>query len=240
MDYKKESTIKNATENTSNSYYWGMDSGTYPGDDKLRDWWSNGPFWYISLYLGPTTQHSDTSYMNKFSTMTGIGWGLLPLYVGKQAGDDKKSPLSFEMGRSDAGNTNTLGHNAGLPTSRYVYLDIEQGGLLSSTFISYIQGWVDAMYNNYDFWPGIYCSYKDTADQVKNTLGPGYPNVRYWVYHIGSWTSQGTGTGSAPNPADSGVSYASTWQGIQNINKTYGSSTIYMDGNTSIYKDPSQ
>lgn len=235
MDYKKECIIKNATESAANGYYWGMDTSTYPGDSKLTDWWAHGPFWYTSLYLAPAPHHSNTSWMNKYSTVTNIGWGLLPIYVGRQSGDG--SLLNFEQGRTDATDANTLGNNASLPTSRYIYLDIEQGGLLSSNFISYIQGWVDYMYNNSDYWPGIYCSYKDTADQIKNALGPGYPNVRYWVFRL-LWSDAGSGT--APNPTDSGVSYACCWQGVQNIDKTYGSSTIHIDGDTSIYSDPSK
>lgn len=157
-----------------------MDTDAYPGDAKLTDWWANGPFWFTSFYLAPTLQHTDTSWMDKYSTITNMGWGLLPIYVGRQR--NQSEYLNAEQGKKDAKDADGLGRKAGLPTGSYIYLDIEVGGHLEDDSISYIKSWAHSLYNDYNYIPGIYCSYKDTADQIQNELSDG-PDVRYWIFH---------------------------------------------------------
>lgn len=215
-------------------YYWGMDASSYPGDNKMQDWRNNSPFYFTGFYLAPAPYHPDTSWMTKRDILLGQGWGFLPIYVGRQS---DSSHLTAYQGRQDAQDAATLASNAGFPSLSYIYLDIEQGGTLSDSFITYIQAWVQEIQSNTDYRAAIYCSYFQTADQIKNALNDN--RVRYWVFHL-SWTCSSAGTGTAPSPANSGVSYATSWQLAQNCSKTYGTSTINpVDINTSTMADPS-
>ncbi len=70
---------------TSGAVYYGIDLSPYPGDQVMQAWWNDSPFCYTGFYLGPTAYHSDTSFMSKRQTLVNQGWGLLPIYVGRQA-----------------------------------------------------------------------------------------------------------------------------------------------------------
>lgn len=219
-------------------HYWGLDVSGYPGDAKMQDWWTNSPCYFTGFYLAPAPYHSDTSWMSKRSTLVSQGWGFLPLYVGRQAAS---SYLTSAQGTTDANNAISLmqqaGFPSGFPNQTYIYLDVEQGGLLSSNFITYIKAWVAQIQANGLYLPGIYCSYSQTADQIKNAINSS--GVRFYVFHL-TYNASNSFVGTAPDPSGSGVSYATTWQVCQNISKTFGSSTINpVDADASIYSDPS-
>ena len=236
MDAKKKLLLglsKDAAIDTT--CYWGMDASDYPGDEKMQNCWSNSLLYYTGFYLAPAPYHPDDSWMNRRGTLSSQGWGFLPIYVGRQA---DSSHLTEQQGIDDAQNAAQLASNAGFPSLTYIYLDIEQGGTISDDFITYIKAWVNEIQTNSSYWAAIYCSYYDTADQIKAALDDS--RVRYWVFHL-SWSCSSAGTGTAPNPANSGVSYAITWQLVQNCSKTYDSSTISpVDISSSTMTDPSR
>ncbi|MDF2519694.1 MAG: pSRTUE45c [Clostridia bacterium] len=210
-----------------------MDVLQYPGDEVMQDWWSNSPLYYTGFYLAPAPYQSYTGWMNKRETLVNQGWGFLPLYVGRQS---DSSYLTAEQGKIDAQDAATLASNAGFPSLSYIYLDIEQGGIISSKFIDYIKAWVSEINTNTSYWSGIYCSYSDTADQIKTAIGS--TTCRFWVFNLNYTGTPGSGT--APDPTNSGVSFATTWQLEQNISKTYGSNTRTIDVDTSSLIDPSK
>lgn len=213
------------------SNYWGFDVSYYPGNAAMNAWFNKYKF--TGFYLAPAPTHTDTSWMNKKNYLDSIGYGYLPIYCGRQEGS---SNLTTAIGKSDAHAAANLASTAGFPSNSYIYLDIEEGGLLSSNFINYIVGWVSEIENHTNYSAGIYCSYSQTADQILNATG-GYA-VRFWVYHID--TTITPGSGSAPSPSNSGISYARAWQFRQNYSQTVGGYTISADYNTSMYSDPSQ
>lgn len=236
MDTKKKLLLESAQDVTINAtYYWGLDVSAYPGDSVMQDWWSNSPLYCTGFYLAPAPYHSDTGWMQKRETLANQGWGFLPIYVGRQSDSTK---LTAEQGILDAQNAAQLASDAGFPSLSYIYLDIEQGGIISDNFINYIKAWVNEIQTNSAYWAAIYCSYYDTADQIKTALNDS--RVRYWVFHL-SWSCTNAGTGSAPAPSDSGVSYATAWQLAQNCSKKYGTSIINpVDINSSTMTDPSK
>lgn len=223
--------------------YKGFDISGYPGDTEMEDFWTNTPFSFTGFYLAPAPNHTDTSWMSKKSYLAGLGYGFLPIYVGRQAGS---SNLTYDQGQTDAANAASLAANAGFKTElNVIYLDVEEGGELSADFIDYIDGWIDYIVDSTVYMPGIYCSYYQTADQIKNssTNAGNLNNIRYWVYNIGS-DSPGCTTNTSDSPADSGVSYATSWQYVQSGSssgcaQTWNGTTLYVDLDLSNYSDPS-
>lgn len=220
--------------------YKGFDISAYPGDTAMENFWNNTPFSFTGFYLGPTAggQHPDSSWMNKKSYLQGLGYGLAVIYVGLQEGD---SSLSYSQGQSDAQDANNLAQQAGFSkTNTVIFLDVEQGGLLSQDFINYIDGWIDYIAANTIYMPGIYCSYYQTADQIRNSDSNAVNDCVYWVFNIDEPPSPGntTDTGNL-TPASSGVSYASVWQYNQNGSQTWNGTTLVVDLDLATSSNPS-
>ncbi|TDE84645.1 glycoside hydrolase domain-containing protein [Deinococcus sp. S9] len=205
--------------------YYGFDRSVYPTDAVMTAWRSQTPFKFCGFYLGPTAtgQHSDNSWMTKRSFLKNLNWGFLVLYLGRQLNQTKTADLA----RSDAQDASNLAAQAGFPKGTIIYLDVEQGGLLPSDFITYITTWCAALSNAGTYLPGIYCSYSQTADQIKAALTV---NTQFYVYHIGlaspSCSNPFPDPNSAPAPSTSGVSYAVAWQYTQNCSFTAAGYTL--------------
>ena len=225
--------------------YKGFDIDAYPGDTAMNDFWTNTPFSFTGFYLAPAPNHSDTSWMNTKSYLSGLGYGFLPIFVGLQVGD---SNLTYSQGQTDAKSAAALASKAGFNTeNNVIYLDVEAGGgSLTSDMIDYIDGWIDAIVADTIYMPGIYCSYEN-ADTIKNssTNAGNLSNIRYWVWNLSS-ASPGCTTNTSDTPADSGVSYATSWQYAQTnpyipstCPITYNGTTLDVDLDLSNYADPS-
>jgi hypothetical protein len=207
--------------------FYGMDLGTYPGDDVMQTWWNDSPFYYTGFYLGPAPDHPDASYMNKRQVLVNQGWGLLPVYVGRQATNHY---LSTQAGAGDADDAAGLLASAGFPSSTAVFLDIETSHPLTARYLSYVQAWVNEIQNQ-GYTAGIYCN-TCNASQLKNDLSG---NVEFWVAH---YTGYDLPSGST-SPADSGVSFANAWQFTGDSYLTYGGVSLDIDLDTSTFTDPS-
>jgi hypothetical protein len=207
--------------------FYGMDLSMYPGDDVMQTWWNDSPFDYAGFYLGPAPDHPDASYMNKRQVLVDQGWGLLPVYVGRQAANRYLSPQS---GAGDADDAADLLVCAGFPRNTAVFLDVETSHPLSAGYLSYVSSWVNEIQNQ-GYTAGIYCN-TCNASQLNNALSG---NVEFWVAH---YTGDDLPS-SVPSPADSGVSCASAWQFTGDSYLTYGGISLDIDLDTSTYTDPS-
>ena len=219
------------------TYYYGFDISIYPGDTQMSAFWTNTPFWYTGFYLGPVAhRNNDISWMNKRTYLKNLGYGFLVIYFGRQQSD---SGLTFSQGQTDADNAHTLASNAGFPSGTYIFLDVEDGGTLSAAYMNYISGWVQRIDSTATpYWAGIYSSYYQTADQIKNALS-GY-TLKSWCYNVNVPPSSGCNfPTTAPNPANCGVSYAAVWQLATNCSKTYNSQTLSIDVDTALSQNPS-
>jgi hypothetical protein len=196
---------------SSRDPYFGVDISDYPGDAQMQGWWSGSPRWYVGFYLAPAPDHSDTSWMTKRSYLAGLGWGFLIIYVGRQVG---WSGLTYAQGQADASNAAGLASQAGFPSLATIFLDVETGGTLPSDMISYIQGWVDEIDNHTVYWAGVYCSFYQSAAQIKQAVGAN--QITFWCWNVNCPPSPGcTLPSSPPNPTGCGYSGASAWQYAQ-------------------------
>lgn len=160
--------------------------------------------------------------------------------------------LTTAQGKADAQNASALATQAGFPYG-WVFLNVEQGGTLTSAFMNYITGWLNEIYANTPFNPGVYCSFSHTADQIHNATS-GLNTMQFWCYNVNCPPSPGCAP-AVLAPSGCGVSYAADWQFAQSpkpagincpgytsgqCSKTYGGVALAVDLNTSIYSNPSR
>ena len=95
--------------------------------------------------------------------------------------------------------------------------------------MNYVTTWANEVQaKGYDV--GIYCNTR-TADQIRNSL----PGAAFWVAH---YTGDNLPV-SVLEPADTGVSYAGSWQFTGDSSLAYGGYPLSVDLDVSAYRDPS-
>lgn len=148
--------------------------------------------------------------MTKRSYLKGLGWGFLPVYLGRQSWDDAQY-LTYAQGQADALSAANLAGQAGFPSGTVIFLDIETGGTLALNLISYITGWVHEIDSSATiYWAGIYCN-ASCAAQIKSAICS--DQATFWCVKVDCPPSPGCNLPTqAPNPANCGISYAQAWQ----------------------------
>ncbi len=70
----------------------GFDITSIPSTDQMLDWWNNSPYYIFGFYLNGLNSHGSGSHAYQpgltkdyISTVRSYGWGLLPIWSGKQA-----------------------------------------------------------------------------------------------------------------------------------------------------------
>jgi uncharacterized protein YraI len=222
---QKTSAPAGSSTSGNGASFYGMDLAAYPGDDVMQTWWNDSPFYYTGFYLGPAPYHPDTSFMDKRQVLVDQGWGLLPIYLGRQA-----DSWNLDQGVADGDDAVNLTVSAGFPQDTVIFLDIETSSPLTDSFLSYVTDWVNEVQSK-GYKAGIYC-YVGNASQIGDALPD---DVQFWV----AYYNGGDLTSPIPSPADSGVSFARDWQFVGDTSLTYGGSTLDVDFNTSTYTDPS-
>jgi hypothetical protein len=208
---------------SSTPQYLGFDVGQYPGDDKMTAFWSgNGtPFYWTGFYLPSEANSYNNTWMSKRAFLAGLGYGFAIIYVGRRTTD-----LTYARGQTDGDEAVNKAIEAGF-TSAIIFLDIEAGaGSITTDLQNYINGWLDKVDSYAAWYPGVYCSYKTNADQIKAARP--HMNIAFWPWNINAPPSPGCSTDVGTlQPSDCGVSYASVWQYAQNCsNQTWNGKTI--------------
>jgi hypothetical protein len=222
--------------------YSGFDRLAYPGDATMTDLYNNTNLTWCAFYLAPAPSQGYTGWMTKRDVLTGLGWGLAPLYVGEQQTEPSPTPGSHNpsaaKGTTDGANAADLSATAGFPAGSVIYLDIETGGPLQNVLKDYFDTWVNAVMAA-GYTPGVYCSYL-IAEQLKaRTSTP-----VFWTFNL-RYPTGSTHTYETPfptrEPTVSKVPFAALWQLAQNVNvKLSSSSTLATcDLDTATVRDPS-
>jgi hypothetical protein len=189
----------------------GFDRSAYPGDAVMQSLWSSTPLAFVAPYLAPAPSHGNAAWMAAMPALRAMGWGFAPVYVGQQSpGGPGSHILTDAQGKADAQQAAALGAMAGFATGSVLYLDIEIGGNLPTSHLTYVKSWVKEVQDNTDYWAGVYCSFSHTAAQVNAECG----EIPTWVFHpIDSGPSTvDLSAEVAPDPANSGFPPALAWQ----------------------------
>jgi hypothetical protein len=226
--------------------YAGFDTDIYPGKAQLVWLKANTNLSWCGYYLAPAPNHPDTTWMGQRQALVDAGWGLLPIYVGRQAPEPGSTDPIGPQGSADGDQAAHMARCEGFPPQSYIFIDWEDGGTtLGMDVKAYLSAWALAVVKG-GYQPGIYCSHELAAAmaQVMGTLDPA-PAVRLWAWHV-STTGDHPYTGSVtnlptPDPAGCGFASAVAWQHEQNCALTLPDApehTMKVDLSSSSLADP--
>jgi hypothetical protein len=202
----------------------GLDIACAPSQAQMQTWWTSSPYYDIGIYLGgcdvycvsPNGQNTcatnwaasssktvDTNLTPAWAiSVTNMGWGILPLWVGPQAPcvgpgfwyitSDSESTGAYQADLAMT-QANWLGITNGI-----IYYDMEgytpDGGSCSSTVKSFLESWTTELHAN-GFLSGVYSGENNFATDIINTSP--LPDVAW----VAAWDSNTTvwNLGSLPN-----------------------------------------
>jgi hypothetical protein len=135
--------------------YLGFDLNYYPGDGALPI--LRKTFSFSSYWLSPPPGERHTTWLGKRALVQSQGLGFVVLYNGRLSKNLKSAADARRKGTADAENAAKLARQEGFPPGTIVFLDIEEGGRLSTAYHDYVHAWIDALAKA-DFRSGAYCS----------------------------------------------------------------------------------
>ena len=201
----------------------GLDIACAPSQTQMQTWWTNSPYYDIGIYLGgcdvycvsPNGQNTcaanwtasssktvDTNLTPAWATsVTNMGWGLLPLWVGPQApcvgagfwyiSSDPESTGAYQADLAIA-QAKWLGITSGI-----VYYDMEgytpDGGSCSNAVKTFLESWTTELHAN-NFLSGVYSGENDFETDIVNTSP--LPDVAW----VAAWDSNTTVWNLGPLP----------------------------------------
>jgi hypothetical protein len=228
-------------ENPPPQTYLGFDANDYPGDDALRA--LRRTFTFCGYWLNVAPGAKTNSWTGKRAELVKNGFGFLLLFNGRLAKELQPPVDPRDLGARDADLAVAAAQREGFltATGTVIFLDIEEGGRMLPTQISYIEGWSGRVTSN-GFVAGVYCSgmkVKEgngqtitTADDIHERL----PVMAYFVYNDVCPPSPGCAyLKNPPPPSQSGFSGARVWQFAQSPRRrnftARCSATYSSDGN---------
>jgi len=186
-----------------------FDTDTYPGDQAMHLYRKD--FGACGFYLAPAPSHRDTSWMGARSVLTVLGYVILPIYVGQETAGPGDHEASTARGAIDAADCVSLLGQAGFPLGSAVFLDLEDGGLLTNE-ANYAAAWAKAVATS-GYRAGVYCSHV-IADRVAFVA----PAALLWCFRVPT-TEETDAEPPYATPALAGCGYprAVAWQYRQNV-----------------------
>lgn len=208
-------------------FYPGFDAAIYPGDDTMSWLRAHSTLTWCGYYLTPAPNLSPAadSWRGRRAALA-ASWGFAPVYVGQQIRHGAAAVsaiLTFEQGCVDGLQAYSNARRDGFEAGSCLYLDWEDGGVLSENSGEYASGWAITVAAR-GYRPGIYCSHR-LADSFAALLAQsakleGAMAPRFWCYAVSSTAEHPLATPldalPALDPAGSGVDFASMWQREQN------------------------
>jgi hypothetical protein len=152
-----------------------------------------------------------------------MGYGFLLLFNGREYKELKASGNAARLGSRDAGAATRAAQREGFPRRAIIFLDQEQGGRMLPEQRAYIHAFADGVVKA-GYRAGIYCSgipYRESPNTTVITANDIREHARGRELHFFISNDQcGPSPGcvfptNAPNPSDSGVSFATVWQYAQ-------------------------
>ena len=201
--------------------YLGFDRNDYPGDAALpilRKSFSFTGYWLTS----PPGENSN-SWSGKRALLRSHGFGFALLFAGPSSGQLRDAPYALKRVAEDTQAAAAAARREGFPLGSIIFLDVEEGGRLPSTYFTYLKLWASEL-SRLGFRAGIYCSAIPidegegltliTSDFIRKQLGS--TELVYWVYNDACAPSPGCVVPqNPPPPSRSGIPYAQIWQFVR-------------------------
>jgi hypothetical protein len=218
-------------------HFPGFDTGSYPGDDVMRAWFGK-PFVFTGFYLEAPCHNAAKfkPWSGHRQTLKEIGWGLVVLYVGRQAAGCGATKLTREQGLADAADAVGKAKGEGVPQGATVFLDVELMDTVSAKMLKYMRGWIAGLLRDKTYKPGIYAHFRNAdalmaaarqeyADQGEAGGAPAFFVVR--APGGGKFDVLKSGPQDLNNLSPKPIPFASVWQGKIEIKKeTHGGVTF--------------
>jgi len=205
----------------------------------MSAWKTASPYSFAAYYIQAPCHH-NAGWMGKRAALAGMGWNLLPVYVGQQVAGVSpcaNSVLTAARGKTDAADAAAKLTADGFSAGSYVYLDVERCDVFPAAMGEYVTAWM-AELTVAGFSAGAYCHKHNAADvrtAVLAGLGAASAPPRFWI--VGGVASQFNIATS--KPADSGITFADLWQCPVSVSRTFAGHTILIDEDVSAFADPS-
>jgi hypothetical protein len=166
---------------------------------------------WVGGYL-PSPSHGARTWCGLWQGLKAKGWGVAPVYVGRQVMGPGSHAVTAANGTLDGQDAAAQMTTEGFAPGSFVYLDHESP---SQEFITsgYTAAWIDAV-QAAGFGAGLYGSFLQGAQFAALR-----PNVRVWVYRVPTVarTTYPNDTFPELDPASSGFPGAFAWQLRDNI-----------------------
>jgi hypothetical protein len=206
---------------SAQDYFLGFDRNDYPGDAAMQV--LRKQFAFTSYWLSNPPGEESNSWSGKRELLRSQGWGFLPLFNGPPSGQLRDQPYTLERVSKDVAAAVNAASREGFPAGTVIFVDIEEGGRLPSTFATYFRQWISGLAAA-GFRAGVYCSGIPvdegegvslvTADFIRDQIKPA--KLMYWVFNDACPPSPGCiAPQTLPAPAKSGVAYAQVWQFVR-------------------------
>ena len=210
-----------STPQESLRYYLGFDRNDYPGDEAMK--LLRRDFAFTGYWLGDPPGDTTNSWSGKRELLRSQGFGFVLLFAGPESGQLRDQAYTRKRVSDDTQAAAAAARREGFPTGSVIFLDIEEGGRLPSTYVTYLKVWASEM-ERLGFRPGVYCSGIPvdegeglsliTSDFIREQIKPS--ELVYWVYNDSCPPSPGCSTPhETPAPSKSGVAYAQIWQFVR-------------------------
>jgi len=227
----------------------GFDTWRYPGADVMRIWSETSPYQWVGYYL-PSPCHRGTSWAGKRTEIEQAGFGIAVLYVGQQTWDGvpeleeepdeiicSRTLLTAEQGQRDGQDAVDKMRQEGFPPESIVYLNIERMETIPASMVAYYTNWLETVLADGDFTPGTY-AHRRNAEALF-----GHARVAFEAANRIDlppfWVAGGPDFSLDSRPQDSGLPFATIWQGALDVQRTWGGEQLKIDENVSLRPYPS-
>jgi hypothetical protein len=211
----------------------GFDTGSYPGDN-VMDKWFGKPYVFTGYYLEAPC-HNATKFKpwsGHLDALKQIGWGLVIVYVGRQAVGCGSTVLTRAQGVTDAGDAISKAKGDGVDNNTTIFLDVELMDTLSTKMVAYMRGWLAGIILDKTYKAGIYAHFRNAIDLFsaaqQEYADQGEPGgaPAFWVVRVpggARFDVNRSGPQDLNNFASTPISFANVWQGkIDIASETHG------------------
>jgi hypothetical protein len=226
----------------------GFDTWRYPGDDVMATWRQNSPYLWIGYYL-PSPCHRSESFAGRRETLERMGWGMAVLYVGQQTFDGQTPAeitettvcssllLTEERGAADGRDAVARMAAEGFAPGNVLFLNVERMERIPPEMVDYYRAWIRTVIEDGRFLPGTYAHLSNAAalhtqaERLYRELGvAGTPPF---------WIAGGSGFTLDTPPESVGYRFARVWQGVLDVNRSWGGRSLMIDENVASSPSPS-
>ena len=214
-------------------HFPGFDTGSYPGDAVMRAWFGQ-PYVFTGFYLEAPCHNASKfkPWMGHHKTLKEIGWGLVVVYVGRQAKGCGANQLSRQQGLDDAADAVSKAKGEGIPQGATLFLDVELMDTISAKMLRYMRGWIAGLLTDKFYKPGVYAHFRNAdalmaeARQEYVAQGEAGGSPAFWVVRApggNKFDVLKSGPQDLNNLSPKPIAFASVWQGKIDIkSETHG------------------